>query len=177
MPSNYTLRRPTSADAPAISSLIGTTWSHFFAYSIPSDDLAGYLAGPISPSSIQRDIHNSSEHFIVATPLGHSNVIVGVVQLASGILEPSLTMPKPIHLRRLYVDKAHHGTGLARELMNATEGLAQGLGYESIWLGVWEDNTQGQRFYEKMGYAKCGNKFFVMGKSHRKDYVLEKRLQ
>lgn len=178
MSRSYSFRPPTPLDAPAISALIGTVWSHFFAYSVSSSDLSGYLAGPLSPASIERDIASPSERFLVATDTTSQQYdgIVGVLQLAKGMTEPCLSSAKSIHLRRFYVDMAYHGTGLAADLMAQAETMARGEGYESIWLGVWEGNKRGERFYEKMGFEERGEKSFIMGGSDRRDLVLEKRV-
>lgn len=176
--STHIFRRPTASEASAISCLIGSTWAHFFAYSVSASDLAGYLAGPISPSSIERDISDSTQLFLVAidtTKEGDASII-GAVQLSTNITVPCLKLPKSIHLRRFYIDKSYHGAGLARDLMGAAEELGRREGYESMWLGVWEDNHRAQRFYQKIGFSESGQTEFVMGESRRRDLVLEKRI-
>ncbi|KAI9635557.1 acyl-CoA N-acyltransferase [Dioszegia hungarica] len=174
----YTFRQPQSSDAPALSHLYGSVWAHFFAYSVSPSDLEDYLSGPLSPSSIERDIADPTARFLLATtqtPDG-KDTIIGAVQLATGMSEPCLAESSTIHLRRLYIDMAHHGSGLAGDLMARTEEMARKEGYRSLWLGVWEDNKRGRRFYEKMGFVERGQKYFMVGESRRRDLVLEKTI-
>jgi GNAT superfamily N-acetyltransferase len=176
-PPPYTFRQPTSADASAISHLFGSVWAHFFAYSVSPTDLEGYLAGPLCPASIERDLADPTARFLLAmTSLDGTETLVGAVQLAKGMSEPCLAIGPTIHLRRFYVDMAHHGTGLARDLLEQAEEFARTEGYRSMCLGVWEDNKRGRRFYEKSGFVERGVKYFMVGESRRRDLVLEKGL-
>ena len=57
---------------------------------------------------------------------------------------------------KLYVDAAHRGTGLARELIRAAETYA--LKFEAEGLVLWSDTRfeRAHRFYEKRGYVRSG---------------------
>jgi len=177
---SYRLRLATAADAPALSSLISRVWSKHFAYSVSPSDLAHFLNTALSPKQIEADIQADSMRFLVAVTTGPapatSEEVVGVAQLVLGPTEPCLTLPKPVELRRLYVDDAHHGTGLAKRLVDGVGELAREEGFESIWLGVWEDNVRGMKFYGKMGFETKGEHSFLVGESLRKDWVMEKSL-
>ncbi len=70
--------------------------------------------------------------------------------------------PKPVELQRLYVSTEAHGLGLGRLLVERIEGIAREEGWETLWLGVWEDNFKAHGFYRKMGLEKCGFHDFVM---------------
>lgn len=168
------LRPATPSDAPAVSSLIGRVWSKHFAYSVSPSDLEHFLETALSPQQISEDISNPfMQWMVMATP---SSEVVGIVQLVLGTTEPCLTLPDPIELRRLYVDDAWHGTGLAKTLVQGAEDLARYQGYRSMWLGAWEDNKRGIRFYEKMGFKSVGEHTFLVGESVRRDWVMEKIL-
>ncbi|RSH90164.1 hypothetical protein EHS25_001498 [Saitozyma podzolica] len=181
---SYTLRRATPADAAQVSHLIGSTWAKFFAYSVTPQDLEDYLSGPVSVAQISSDIENPAMRFLVSTPTsrsagvesGETPEIVGVAQLVLGTTEPCLTLPRPVELRRLYVSPEHHGGGAASSLVRGVEDLARGEGLGSMWLGVWEDNPRGKRFYEKMGFGVVGEHTFLVGQSVRRDWVMEKAL-
>jgi len=155
--------------------LIGSTWSKFFGYSVSPSDLETYLAGPLSVSSIQADIENALMRIIVAVSPEDQNII-GVAQLVTGTTESYLKGTKPIELRRIYVDENHHGKGVANALIDSTAALSVDEGYDTMWLGVWENNPKAQRFYEKMGFHTVGEHTFLVGESVRKDWVMEKRI-
>ena len=51
------------------------------------------------------------------------------------------------------------------------------LGYESVWLGVWDQNLRARKFYERFGYKKIGKKHFILGSDKQEDavYLLDLR--
>ena len=77
-----------------------------------------------------------------------------------------------IELARFYVERTHHGGGLAQLLMTATLDAARELGGRSMWLGVWERNPRGIAFYEKCGFHYVGTHPFVVGSDVQTDRVM-----
>jgi ribosomal protein S18 acetylase RimI-like enzyme len=63
------------------------------------------------------------------------------------------------------------GQGLGTQLMQLTLQECRQQGYESVWLGVWDQNIQAQRFYERCGYRKIGTKSFILGSEIQVDTV------
>ncbi|KAI9635556.1 acyl-CoA N-acyltransferase [Dioszegia hungarica] len=181
MPSHsYTLRQPTSGEAEALSALICSSWTQAFGHAVPASVVEEAIAGPLSPSTIEQQISDPSTHFLVASfqPQQGSEQIIGVAQLRAGLSEACLQLPNSTSLRKLYVDAAHHGTGVARDLLLAAEETARKDGWSSIWLTVWEGNARGKRFYEKMGYEVKGQKPSDLRGGSRGivDFVMEKAL-
>ncbi|WVQ83857.1 hypothetical protein IAT38_006001 [Cryptococcus sp. DSM 104549] len=179
-----TIRFGTPSDAAALSHLIGSTFAQAFGHSVSPADLENYLTTSVSVEQIRKDLENPQNVFIVADGTqasgeggkGEDGEILGVAQLAMDSTEPCLTLPKPIELRRLYVTSSQHGTGLAARLVSAAEEKGRELGAESIWLGVWEDNGRGKRFYEKTGFEIKGDHWFTVGEIQQRDWVMEKAL-
>ncbi|ORY21473.1 acyl-CoA N-acyltransferase [Naematelia encephala] len=170
----FSIRPAKAEDAAQVSHLIGSTWSKFFAYSVSETDLEEYLSGPLSAPRIQADILDPSMRVLVAVE--SSGNIVGVAHLVIGQAPTCITLPKPIGLRRLYVDSTHHGSGVAGALVQAVDTLSKKEGFESVWLGAWDQNARGLRFYEKMGWKVVGETTFMVGKSVRRDFVLERSI-
>lgn len=170
----FTFREATPEDAEAISALIGSTWAKFFAYSVSESDLEHYLAHTVSAAQILREIESPQKLFLVAVDT--SSTIVGVAQLNLDTSEPSLISRKPIELNRLYINSDHQGSGLAQALLRYTENTSREMGRDGMWLGVWEDNARGIRFYEKMGFERRGEHSFWVGQSKRRDWIMEKAL-
>lgn len=186
-PPEITFRLATADDAANLSHLIGSTWAEHFAYSVTEQDLKDYLAGPVSVEQIRRDILNPDMVFMVACKAAQSDAqqsestesaeIVGVAQLVKDTTEPCLTIGRaPIELRRLYLSSGLHGKGVASALVHETESLARDQGADSLWLGVWEDNARGIRFYTREGFRTVGEHSFMVGQSRRRDWIMEKGL-
>jgi ribosomal protein S18 acetylase RimI-like enzyme len=57
-------------------------------------------------------------------------------------------------------------------LMDACLKAAARMGFQTMWLGVWEKNLRAIRFYQKWGFSKAGDKQFVLGQDVQNDFVL-----
>lgn len=79
-------------------------------------------------------------------------------------------------LVRFYLERRAIGTGAAHTLMRNTLDFASQRGYSEIYLGVWEKNFRAQKFYEKWGFAKTGEKVFMVGADPQVDWQYELRL-
>lgn len=191
----YIFREAGTGDADDISKLIGSTWAKFFGYSVSESDLETYLTKTVSVSQIRLEIEDPNKRFLVAVATGATHTsparpvnedarrgrehgaIVGVVQLNLNTEESSVTTPNPVELNRLYINPDLQGSGLAPLLLDYAEKESRELGKDGIWLGVWEDNTRGIRFYEKMGFVRRGEHSFWVGESERRDWIMEKALK
>jgi GNAT superfamily N-acetyltransferase len=54
--------------------------------------------------------------------------------------------PKPVELQRIYVDPTQIGGGVGATLMESSLEKARSLGYQTIWLGVWEHNHRALKY-------------------------------
>jgi ribosomal protein S18 acetylase RimI-like enzyme len=62
----------------------------------------------------------------------------------------------PLKLWRLFVAPAHHGSGVAAQLMSATMDHARKNLHDVVWLGVSAHNARGIAFYRKHGFKALG---------------------
>jgi len=58
-------------------------------------------------------------------------------------------------------------------LLNRCVETARAKGYETIWLGVWEQNSAALKFYEKSGFVKVGELQFPYGKAVGTNFVMK----
>ena len=45
-----------------------------------------------------------------------------------------------------------------------------------MWLGVWEKNLKGIRFYERFGFKKFSEHLFVLGNDIQTDWLMMKKI-
>lgn len=100
--------------------------------------------------------------------------LVGYAKLVKKRPPRQLRGQHAIEIQRLYVSEAQIGNGLGRQLMNQCLEQARQEGYQSVWLGVWEHNERAIRFYEKMGFQRCGWHYFQFGPERQRDYWMKK---
>jgi GNAT superfamily N-acetyltransferase len=71
--------------------------------------------------------------------------------------------PRLAHLRALFVDREHWGTGLATELHGAAVAAARERGFSQMRLYTPARQARARRFYEREGWAQAGEEFHSPG--------------
>lgn len=158
------LRRAVSDDAAALAELGARTFADTFASQNTPEDMALYLSRTYTADLQRSEIEDSDIVTLVAEEDG---ALIGFAQLRG-----SLEAYGDVELARLYVDRGHHGRGLAQTLMSAAIDAARDLGGDTLWLGVWERNARAIRFYEKCGFVDVGSHPFLVGNDLQTDRVM-----
>ena len=143
-------RVPVEADAEAVGRLHHRAWVDAYSDLLPEDWFEhwtvedaverwrGILAAPL-PDGLTRvavfDEHGAAVAWVVAGPSRPDDDV-----------EPA----RERELWGLYVAREHHGTGLARALVEHV------LGDEPAEVWVFEGNPRAEAFYRKLGFARDG---------------------
>jgi len=102
--------------------------------------------------------------------------MAGFAQLHLHQPKDGVTAEHPTELHRIYVAAGHHGSGLARQLLDAALDAARDAGSDYLWLGVWERNPRALAFYRKAGFEEIGEHVFVLGSDRQRDILMGRRL-
>jgi GNAT superfamily N-acetyltransferase len=79
-------------------------------------------------------------------------------------------------LDQLYVLSAHHGSGIARALMDWTIDEARRRGAEELYLTVFTENHRARGFYDRYGFEPVGRYDFMVGSHADEDIIMRKVL-
>lgn len=85
----------------------------------------------------------------------------GFMRLDFDVAPDFVTFMKPAQLSQAYVLKEFQGRGIGRLMINRAQGLARQRGCDGLWLGVYDKNAAGIRFYERMGFTHVGSQPWV----------------
>lgn len=72
------------------------------------------------------------------------------------------TMTAGDEVEQVFVDPAHHGTGVAAPLLAEAERRVAAAGHDRAWLAVVVGNARARRFYERHGWADEGDLPYVV---------------
>lgn len=171
---SWRLRPAGPADAAELSALAERTFRDTFATLNTAEDMDLHCASSYSPARQAAEIDDADMETVVAEAEGRLVAFAQVHRRA----EPPASLPpcRSIELRRFYVERGFHGTGLADALMARVFEGARAAGAEAVWLGVFEQNPRAIRFYERCGYAAVGSQVFVVGSDPQRDLVMLRRL-
>jgi ribosomal protein S18 acetylase RimI-like enzyme len=168
MPS-LTIRRGAPDDAVALARLAERTFRETFGADNTPGDMAQHCAASYSPAIQLGELARADIDTIVCAD--GSDQLIAYAQLRPGA-PPIITGLAPIELWRFYVDRAHHGLGIAQRLMAAVFETARERSAETLWLGVWERNHRAQAFYRKIGFVDVGAHEFRLGNDIQTDRIM-----
>jgi ribosomal protein S18 acetylase RimI-like enzyme len=171
-----TVRKAHAADALPITRLGARVFATSFGHSVPAHELQAYLDSAYSLDAIAEDLTNPLKDTIVAVDPTNGDLL-GFVLVTRGSSEPCVShLEDTIELQRIYVDSAAHGMGIGGLLSRAADELARQKGFRNMWLGVWEENHNAHKAYERWGYRQVGTHDFAIGTVVQTDYIMAKTL-
>jgi diamine N-acetyltransferase len=160
-----TIRRATPADAAALAELGASTFRDAFASGNTPEDLELYVSKTYGEAQQRRELEDPAQ---IALVVEDGCALIAFAQLR--------IEGERLEIARFYVDRGHHGRGIAHALMQRVIDTARDLGVSTIWLGVWERNPRAIRFYEKYGFADVGAQPFLLGRDLQTDRVMVRAL-
>jgi ribosomal protein S18 acetylase RimI-like enzyme len=160
------IRRAIPSDAAALAELAERTYRDTFAADNNPDDLEAYLAKVYGEAQQRGEIENPD----VVTLVMESDA--GGELIAFAQLRRVSSPHGEVEIARFYIDKSHHGRGVAQTLMQAALETARELGGTTLWLGVWERNARAIAFYVKCGFHDVGSQPFLVGSDLQTDRVM-----
>ena len=163
------VRLASPADAATLADLSLKTFVDAFGADNRAEDMEAYTSAAFGEPQQRRELETTS---IVTLLVEHEAEAIAYAQLrhTPGALYGD------VELARLYVDRPHHGRGLAQSLMDAVYAHARALGGTRLWLGVWERNLRAIAFYRKSGFAQCAIQPFLLGSDLQTDWVMNRVL-
>jgi len=170
---NLSIRQADISDRNIICALGVTTFYEAYFEQDESTDLANYVLENFSRAQIETELNNKDSTFFIAEL---NDKAVGYAKLRENSTVNCLENVNAIELHRIYILERAKGKGVGGKLLNRCFETARVKGYETIWLGVWEENSAALRFYEKLGFVKVGELQFPYGKTVGTNYVLKLEL-
>jgi ribosomal protein S18 acetylase RimI-like enzyme len=163
------VRIATPADASTLATLSLKTFVDTFAPHNRAEDMDAYTSVAFGEEKQRRELETADIVTLIGEEDGEA-VAYAQIRRTPGALHGD------VELARFYVDRVHHGRGIAQTLMDAVEVQARALEGTRIWLGVWERNLRAIGFYRKVGFVQCSSQPFLLGSDLQTDWVMNRPL-
>ncbi|HEV8428893.1 MAG TPA: GNAT family N-acetyltransferase [Pyrinomonadaceae bacterium] len=167
------IRRASEADCTLLAELGAKTFYDSFAAQNAPENMAAYLAKTFGPEQQRAELTDPQNTFLIAE---NDGVAIGYAQLRTGEPPVCVSGPKAIELVRLYVSATLQSAGIGGKLMDACLKEARQRGYQTIWLGVWQQNTRAQAFYKRWDFSIVGEHVFQLGGDPQLDWIMQRSL-
>jgi diamine N-acetyltransferase len=168
MVSSFHVRRAVAADADKLTPFALKLFHDTYADDTPDSDLTAYLAKSFSVERQKQEILD---------PRGA--VFLGMTEAVESALAGYAHMQFPAQdgacpfLNRLYVARAHWGSGLSTHLLNEVVAECQSMKANRLQLTVFEKNVRAIAFYKRSGFALTGSTTFAVGNDIQLDVAME----
>ena len=169
------IRLATADDAAQLAELAAATFPLACPPGNTPEDIQAFIDGNLTEAHFAIYLGDPAKVIHVADDFAGYTLLVFTEPTDPDVVAAITTRPS-VELSKCYVRAGNPGTGLAAELMTATLDHARSRGAAAAWLGVNEHNDKANRFYEKHGFVKVGNKRFRLGDKWEDDFVRERVL-
>jgi ribosomal protein S18 acetylase RimI-like enzyme len=163
------VRRATPDDAASLAEFAGRAFEETFGAANNPADTAAHIARSYGEALQRAEILDAGTVTLVFVEAAS---IAGFAQVRRHPPPPDVLGPDPVELRRFYVDRAHHGRGVAQRLMAEVHAAARELGGATLWLSTWTENPRAVAFYRKCGFDVVGSATFVVGSDSQTDHIM-----
>jgi ribosomal protein S18 acetylase RimI-like enzyme len=167
------VRRATSGDVKVLQNLGIRTFYDTFAEVNTKADMDHYLEKNFNDAQIALELSDTGNTFFIAEADGQP---AGYAKLRKGTTPSELQGVNAIELERLYVAREFLGKRVGQIVMDRCLTAAREWGFNTVWLGVWENNHRAIAFYLKCGFEKFGAHAFVLGNDLQTDHMMMKKL-
>lgn len=170
------IRRATIEDIDVLVQIARKSFYGAFAQSPRNspEDLKSYMDRAYTVEVFSAEMADDDITYFVAEIGGK---LVGYAKLKQNSCEEGVAGENPIELCRLYNLQEFIGKGVGKALILKCLEFAGANRHDTIWLGVWEDNTSAINFYRKFGFEKCGEHVFQLGEDPQTDWLMQLRLR
>lgn len=171
---NLKLLKVTPNNAELLRQLSITTFTDTYARYNTPDDMRQYIETEFSAEKLHSGIISPSVGFYLAMD---SEEAVGYIKINYAPSQTDLNDSRSLELERIYVLKEYQGKKTGQFLLDAARSIAVENDLDYLWLGVWDKNTNAQKFYAKNGFVPFGNHVFMLGDDEQQDILLRLNLR
>ena len=168
-----TIKQCTTSDAQQLQDISILTYKETFDEHNSEENMNAYLEAAYNLPKLEKELANPNSYFYFALVEGD---VAGYLKLNTDAAQTEPMDEQSLELERIYILKRYQKNGVGKVLMDKAFEMAEALGKEKIWLGVWEHNDNARAFYEKKGFVETGSHSFFMGDDEQTDLILTKTL-
>lgn len=167
---NLVVRQCSLKDIEKVKFISEKTFYETFSNENTKEDMDNYLRDHFSFEKLEHEIRNDYSRFYIVE---EKEEVVAYMKLNFDKAQTEPGHYNSLEVQRIYVLKEYKGKHIGKLLIQkAIEiGLSNNISY--IWLGVWENNINAIKFYEKLGFQKFDTHIFKLGDDEQTDNLMK----
>lgn len=166
------IRFVSSSECKILTEIGRVTFQEAFGSQNEPSNMQAYLAENFSFEQIACELSNLNSHFYFAEI---EREIVGYLKVNMGDAQTE-DYPSSLEIERIYVKSSFQGQGIGQILMNKAIEIGSEKELGIVWLGVWDQNREAIRFYERNGFTVFDSHQFMLGNDRQTDVLMRKKI-
>lgn len=184
------LRRATSEDAEALSTLASTCFRQTFGHLYAPDDLDRFIHEAYSPEVLRRELADPKRAtwLLFEEPCldadsapsparideASEGTLIGYVTVCAAHLPHPEVKEGDGEVQRLYLLREYQGGGRGSRMLEHALNWLEADGPRTLWIGVWSENYGAQKLYGRYGFTKVGEYSFMVGDHADREFILRR---
>lgn len=164
------IRKATYKDTELLLTIGRQTFFEKFTENNSEENMLKYASEAYTFEKIASEVNNVNSQFYLATI---NNQTVGYLKINFGEAQTELQDPLALELERIYVLNEFQGKKIGQQLFDKTLEIAKQAKLNYVWLGVWEENSNAIKFYEKNGLKAFSKHVFMLGNDAQTDIMMK----
>jgi diamine N-acetyltransferase len=157
-------------DAIILAELGAKTFYETFREFHTEEDMLQYIQKAYSVDLISENLLNETIHYFIAYDEEKS---IGYLKLIKNVTHEKLISQKNIELEKIYVLKDYLDKKVGKELMLQAISFSKQNNFETLFLGVWQENHRAVNFYKKFGFETFTIRTFQLGETLCDDFLMK----
>ena len=173
----FNIRKADPDDLNQLVQLSRQTFIEAFGAQNKPENIKSYMDMAFSePQLLDELLDPDATFFLVFAVSEEEEGPVGYAKLRSSKKQAALEGYRAMEIQRIYVLERLKGWKVGKLLMQTCLDTARQLGFEVVWLGVWEHNPSAIAFYRRWGFEQFGAYIFPFGDEDQTDLLFHKWL-
>ena len=167
---NVNIRAVENSEIAKLHALSLSTFVEAFGSQNTVSNMEQYISEALSLDHISFEYKNPNSSFFFAE---YQSEIIGYLKLNQGDAQTEPVLSEAIEIERIYVISEFQSKGIGRLLIKFSLELAKHKRLKRVWLGVWDQNQNAIRFYERQGFVIFSKHKFMLGKELQFDVMMK----
>lgn len=163
-------RKCTSSDLEELIDISKTTFINAFEKDNDPEDFRTYIASAFDAKTIKSQLDNPDSTFYFVF---NDEQLTGYFKLNVNEAQTDIKSEDAVELERIYVLEKFQGQQIGKLMLIEAKRLATEKDKKYIWLGVWENNHNAIRFYQKHDFTKFATHPYFVGTDEQTDWLLK----
>jgi len=132
-------------------------------------DFQDYISKAFKKETIRAELLNPNSTFYLVYS---EETLVGYFKLNEKDAQNEQFETASMELERIYVLEAFQGKHIGKQVLLKAIELAKAKHLHFLWLGVWQENTNAVRFYERHNFKIFSEHPYYIGKDKQMDWLM-----